>query len=173
MTIRAVVLVGFMGSGKTAVGRELGQQSGWPFEDLDDRIEKREGRAVEQIFRESGEIAFRQAEHSALRQLIIELESGPRIVALGGGAFVQANNIALLESADLHTVFLNAPPEELFRRCEEQGIQRPLRRDRDQFTNLYHERQSQYKRALYQIETAGKDVSSVAQEIRRRLGMLS
>ena len=57
------MLVGFMGAGKTTVGRMLGAQLGWRFEDLDDRIERRERRTVTEIFRDSGESSFRRAEH--------------------------------------------------------------------------------------------------------------
>lgn len=172
VTARGIVLVGFMGAGKSTVGRELGHQLGWPFEDLDDRVQSREGRTIEQIFRESGEVAFRQAEHRALIQLIEELGLEARIVALGGGAFVQANNLALLESSGLPTIFLNASPEELFRRCEEQGTNRPLQRDRERFLQLYIQRQPHYRKASFQIETTGKPVSAVAEEIIQRLGLL-
>ena len=170
-TIRAAVLVGFMGAGKSTVGRELGRQLSWPFEDLDDRIESQEGRSVEQIFRESGEAAFRVAEHRALQQLISGLKSEPRIVALGGGAFVQADNAALLESSGIPIVFLNASPEELFRRCEEQGTNRPLQRDRAEFLKLYEARHPHYRKAKFQVDTTGKDVSTVAAEIGRLLGL--
>src|SRR5262249_6652771 len=61
--VRAIFLVGFMGAGKTTVGQALALQLGWPFEDLDDRIQAREKRTIEQIFRESGEAEFRRAEH--------------------------------------------------------------------------------------------------------------
>jgi shikimate kinase len=172
VTARGIVLVGFMGAGKSTVGRELGLQLGWPFEDLDDRIQAREGRIIERIFHESGEAAFRQAEHHALRQLIEELGLEARVAALGGGAFVQANNLALLESSGLPTVFLDAPPEELFRRCEEQGTNRPLQRDRERFLQLYTQRQPHYCKASIRIETTGKAVHSVAEEIIERLGLL-
>jgi shikimate kinase len=172
MSVRAIVLVGFMGAGKSSVGRELGRQLNWPFEDLDDRIEAREGHSVEQIFRECGEAAFRQAEHLALQQLISELKSEPRVLALGGGAFVHSNNAELLESSGLPTVFLNASPEELFRRCEEQGTNRPLRRDRTQFFELYYKRLPHYSKAGLQIDTTGKDVTSVTSEISRKLGLM-
>ena len=172
MSARAVVLVGFMGAGKSSVGRELGRQLGWTFEDLDDRIEAREGRSVERIFRESGESAFREAEHLALHELISELKSESRVLALGGGAFVQANNAGLLESSGLPTVFLNASPEELFRRCEEQGTNRPLQRDRAQFFELYEKRLPHYSKAVLQIDTTGKDVTSVTSEISRKLGLM-
>lgn len=166
---RAVLLVGFMGAGKSTVGRELGRQLNWPFEDLDDRIEAQENRSVEQIFRESGEASFREAEHLALRQLISELKSEPRIVALGGGAFVQTNNATLLESSEIPVVFLDASPEELFRRCEEQGTNRPLRRDRAEFLELYKTRHPHYRKARFLVDTTGKDVPTVAAEIVRLL----
>jgi shikimate kinase len=172
MSVRAIVLVGFMGAGKSTVGRELGRQLGWSFEDLDDRIEVREGRSVEQIFSESGEVAFRQAEHLALQELISELKTQPRVLALGGGAYVQTKNAELLASSGLPTVFLNASPEELFRRCEEQGTNRPLRRDRAQFFELYEKRLPHYKKAVLQIDTTGKDVTSVTREISRKLGLM-
>ena len=63
--LRAVFLVGFMGAGKSTVGRALARQMNWPFEDLDERLQAREKRSIEQIFRESGEAEFRRAEHAA------------------------------------------------------------------------------------------------------------
>src|SRR2546428_2697763 len=90
--VRTVFLVGFMGAGKSSVGRALSLQLGWPFEDLDERIQAREGRTIEQIFQQSGEAEFRRAEHAALRELIADLGSSPRVVALGGGTFVQTGN---------------------------------------------------------------------------------
>jgi len=68
--VRAVILVGFMGAGKTSVGRALGGRLGWRFQDLDERVQAREGRSVADIFRESGETEFRRAEHAALRELL-------------------------------------------------------------------------------------------------------
>ena len=66
----AVFLVGFMGAGKSSVGAALGRRLNWIFEDLDDRIERRERRTVAEIFRESGEPAFRRAERSALQDVL-------------------------------------------------------------------------------------------------------
>jgi shikimate kinase len=170
-TVRAVFLVGFMGAGKTTVGRALGRRLGWPFEDLDDRIQTREGRTVAQIFRESGEAEFRRFEQAALRDLLEELSTAPRVVALGGGAFVQPKNAALLAQAGSHVVFLDAPVDELFRRCQqEQKVERPLRRDEDQFRQLYQTRRPHYLAAALRIETSGKDVDTVAAEVARELG---
>jgi len=157
--------VGFMGAGKTSVGRALSRRLGWSFEDLDDRIVAREGRSVEEIFRDRGEAEFRRAETAALRELLGELGSSPRVVALGGGAFAQTENAALIEEAGIHSVFLDAPVEELFRRCEQEQRQRPLHQDARQFRELYEKRRASYMKASRRIETNGKDVDTVAAEV--------
>jgi len=81
-----------MGAGKSTVGRALAERLGWGFEDLDQRVERRERRSVAEIFRDSGEAEFRFAEQRALQQLLTEVIEGTdqvrnRIIALGGGAF--------------------------------------------------------------------------------------
>jgi shikimate kinase len=169
--LRSVFLVGFMGAGKTTVGRALGRRLGVPFEDLDDRIQQREGKTIEQIFRESGEAEFRKAEAAALRELLEEIGSSFRVVALGGGAFVQPGNAALIGEADVHSVFLDAPVEELLRRCQEEQKQRPLQRDPEQFRELYEKRRQSYMRADVRVETKGKEVDTVAAEVACSLGL--
>src|SRR5438046_167953 len=153
-----VILVGFMGAGKTTVGQALARQLGWAFEDLDDRIESREGRSIPQIFAESGEPAFRRAEHNALKQSLSELQR-PRVLALGGGAFTQTANLATL--ADFPVIFLDAPPDELWRRCQQDTRHRPLRQDVEQFRQLYEHRRPYYLRASLRVETSGKDIETI------------
>lgn len=172
----AVFLVGFMGAGKSSVGRALGQRLRWDFEDLDDRIVRREGRLIPGIFRESGEAAFRKAERAALRQVVEELRSGAaKVVALGGGAFAQKENAELLEAAGVPIVFLEASAEELWRRCQEQaaqsGMERPLLQDRNQFRRLYASRLGAYLRASVHIATGGRPVDEIAAEIATTLGL--
>lgn len=172
----AVVLIGFMGAGKSSVGRALGEQLGWTFEDLDDRIERRERRTVPEIFRDSGESGFRRAEHAALKELLTELRAGAeKIVALGGGAFVQKHNARLIEAAGVPTVFLDAGVEELWRRCrqqaEQQGIERPLLGSRENFRDLHETRRPHYLKALFRQETSGKTVERIAAEVVRALGL--
>jgi shikimate kinase len=168
---QTVFLVGFMGAGKTSVGRALSRRLGLSFEDLDDRIQDREGKTIEQIFREFGEAEFRRAETAALRELLGELRRSPRVVALGGGAFVQADNAALIEGAELRSVFLDAPVEELRRRCEQEQKERPLRQNPKQFRELYEKRRPSYMRADVRVETSGKDVDTVAAEVACSLGL--
>jgi shikimate kinase len=172
----AVFLVGFMGAGKSSVGRALAERLNWVFEDLDDRIERREGRTVPEIFRNSGEPGFRRAEHGALRSVIDELSAGAlKIIALGGGAFVQEKNAALLQSSGAPTVFLDAPADELWQRCSQQaaetGVARPLLNNAGQFRKLYDVRRKKYLKASHRIETGNRTVDDVAAEIEHALGL--
>jgi shikimate kinase len=167
----AIVLVGFMGAGKTSVGRELGQRLGWPFVDLDDRVEAREKRTIAEIFGSSGEAEFRRAEHDALEELLKEVETSPRVLAVGGGAFAQPENTSLLDASMATTVFLDASADELWKRCGDDPTERPLRRDEKVFRRLYESRRPRYLGAQFHVDTAGKEVSQIAQEIARSLGL--
>ena len=161
-------LVGFMASGKSTVGPELARRQGWQFVDLDSRIEAREQKTVAEIFREEGDPGFRRAETAALQELTQNLKNSS-VIALGGGAFAQQRNRELLQN--LPTVFLNAPLDELWRRSQQDGIERPLRKGREQFSQLYAERLSSYRQATITVETEGKDVASICSEIERALQM--
>lgn len=165
-----------MGAGKTSVGHALGKLLNWEFEDLDDRIERSAGRRIADIFLDSGEQEFRRAEHEALKTLLRELpQSGRRIVALGGGAFVQESNAVLLKASAVPTVFLDAPVDDLWQRCSQQaadaGTERPLLVSREQFRRLYKERRKSYARALHRIQTEDRTVEAIAAEIARKLRM--
>lgn len=170
-----IILVGFMGAGKTSVGRALGQRLNWIFEDLDDRIVRREGRTIPEIFRDSGESEFRRIEHEALRDLVCELAGNSRIVALGGGAFAQEKNTALLSALRLPVLFLDAPVEELWERCclqaSQAGIERPLLRRLEEFRKLYDERRRSYTKAVFTIQTSDRSVDEIAAEIVQTLGL--
>lgn len=173
---QAVILIGFMGGGKSSVGRVLSERLGWTFEDLDQRIEQRERRRVHEIFRDSGESEFRRAEHAALKDLLGELPAGAgRIVALGGGAIVQKHNARLIKAAKVPTVFLDASVEELWRRCRQQaddeGMERPLLTTLTSFRKLYDARRPHYSKAFIRIETGGKTVDKIAAEVVAALGL--
>jgi shikimate kinase len=171
----AVFLVGFMGAGKSSVGAALGRRLNWIFEDLDDRIERRERRTVAQIFRESGEPAFRRAERSALQDVLEGIDNQARVVALGGGAFVQTGNAELLKSSGVPIIFLDAPVEELWERCcrqaNEAAAERPLLRSLDQFRELHEQRRPNYAEASLTVKTGGRTVDEVADEIAAKLGL--
>jgi shikimate kinase len=173
--MQAVILVGFMGAGKSSVGRVLAEHLGWTFEDLDDRIEEREKQTVEEIFRNAGEDGFRRAEREALKELLHGLHSGAeKVIALGGGAFVEESNLRLIAAANFPTVFLDAAVEELWKRCrqqsESQGLERPLLRSLQGFRELYEKRRPYYLRATLRQETDGMAVEEIAAELVQALG---
>ena len=165
-------LVGFMGSGKNTVGHELARRLAWDFVDLDARIEARERQSIPEIFRLRGEPAFRLAETSALHDLTNFLKR-PSVVALGGGAFVQENNRQMLHPWP--SVFLDAPPQELWQRCVQHDaeagskVERPLQKDPEQFARLHAERLPLYRQASLIVETSGKDLAAICLEIERAL----
>lgn len=161
----AVALVGFMGAGKTTVGRELAARLGWRFEDLDDLIRARAGRNIEQIFQQQGESGFRDLERQVMREVLTAENSGPLVLALGGGAFIEEPVRQTLSEAEIPAVFLDASAEELFRRSEQPEVIRPLRRDREQFRQLHEQRRSTYLKAELCIETEGKEIAAIVEEI--------
>lgn len=169
---RRIFLIGFMGAGKTSVGRALAARLGWKFIDLDNIIETREQATVAAIFAERGEAEFRRAESAALKALLQDEEAtGDLVTALGGGTFVQAANRAALEQAGATTILLEAPLEELRRRCQDAANQRPLARDAATFGELFAARRSAYELAQYRVDTMGKAVEQVAEEIEKILAV--
>ncbi len=166
---RAVFLVGFMGAGKSRVGRALARRLGWRFVDLDRRVEARAGRSIARMFRESGEAAFRQAETEELERLLGKLkDSSGTVVALGGGVPAQAQNRRLLRGAQ--TVFLDVPAGTLWLRCRGNRGQRPLVEDEAGFLRLYDSRRPHYAAAGMRVEAANRGAKELAAEIVEKLG---
>ena len=168
--MRCVVLIGFMGAGKTTVGRALAKSLRWNFLDLDDVIEQREHKDVAEIFALFGEPAFRSMESEALEALLQDRQaSSDLILALGGGAFVQKQNRDALISAGAITVLLEAPVEELRRRCQAEHKVRPLARQDARFNELFAARRADYALARFTVQTLGKSVEQVTAEIEQLL----
>src|SRR5215469_1524258 len=161
--IERIVLTGFMGSGKSTVGRSLAQKLGWRFIDLDSLIEQQDGRPVSRIFRESGEAAFRAKETDALESSL--RESG-LVIALGGGALeTPANRHALGAASQTCTVLLTASFEVLYDRCQQQIVAapnsplpvRPLLGDRDAAAARLSGREANYRQtANIVLDTTGQ-----------------
>ncbi len=167
-----VALVGYMGAGKTSVGEALAARLGWGFVDLDRSIEAREGRTVPHIFAEDGEKRFRELECEILQQTIAAPDSTSLVLALGGGAFVSESVRELLRQREIPTVWLDAPAQELFRRCEGPEVVRPLRRNLQEFSELYEQRLSSYRQADLHVITSSKDISAVVDEILEELALV-
>jgi len=107
-----IYLVGFMGTGKTSVGRQLAKKKKWQFMDLDDLIELKEKRAISSIFAEDGEPYFRKVEKKALRQVAKEKKF---VVACGGGVVLDQDNIKVMKDTGI-IVCLFASPEVILKR---------------------------------------------------------
>lgn len=165
-----VILVGFMGAGKTTVGRVLASELGWDFTDLDDRVIARESRAIADIFRTSGEAHFRQVETECLRDLLCN-HPERMVLALGGGAIVQKQNATMIREAGLPVAFLDAAPGILLERCAPEAATRPLLADENQFRQLYEARRDSYMSAGVRFETASLSPHQVAENIIRRLDL--
>lgn len=154
-----------MGAGKTSVGQALAAAQGWRFVDLDTRIVARTGRSVAEIFVQDGEAAFRVMESDELRKLLAELDTENTVVSLGGGAWMQAPNVAILREASLPVLFLDASVEELWQRCLPAQGTRPLLQRENEFRQLYESRRAAYQDGTVRVDTQGRSVEEVARHI--------
>ncbi len=153
-----------MGAGKSAVGRELSRRLGWPRRDTDEIIRQRLGQTIPEIFLEQGEEAFRQTETETLR----ELSTGePFVLVTGGGIVLRDENIALLRGLGWRC-WLDGDEEELWQRASRRQ-NRPLLQAEDpraRFAELFRERAARYASAMeYRLDTTGKSIAAVAEEI--------
>ena len=122
--LKRLVLTGFMGAGKTTIGRLLADRLGWNFLDLDAHLERRAGATISELFHNHGEARFRRIESTAL---VSALSHTNTILALGGGTPEDLTNRLLLEQTPgTFTIFLDAPFPTLFDRCMLQDIARPV-----------------------------------------------
>lgn len=125
--LRRLVLTGFMGAGKSTIGRILASRLGWAFLDLDAHLEERTGATIPQLFELHGEARFRRLESTALASA---LGHSNTVLALGGGTPEGLTNRLLLEQTPAtFTIFLDAPFPVLFDRCMMQEIARPVLAD--------------------------------------------
>ncbi|MGB7553886.1 MAG: shikimate kinase [Candidatus Korobacteraceae bacterium] len=164
-----VALTGFMGAGKTTVGRALASLLDWSFFDLDHEIELRQKLLVRELFQLHGEEGFREIETDTLRSLL-QQASSPTVIALGGGTFVRPANAELLRRRGVRIVFLETAIEELQERCRvaDQNSPenpRPLAATPEAFHALYARRLPFYRNADITVDATGKEVEQLAREI--------
>jgi shikimate kinase len=151
--LRRLVLTGFMGAGKSTVGRLLAARLNWQFLDLDAHLEARAGATIAQLFERHGEAHFRRLESSALASA---LGRDHTVLALGGGTPEELTNRLLLEQTPAtFTIFLDAPFPTLFDRCMLQDIARPVLEDPAAAQLRFNKRHPLYRRlAGLTIDTA-------------------
>lgn len=155
-------ITGFMGSGKTTVGRLLSDRMGWDFVDLDAEIEQAENATISQIFETRGEGEFRLIETEMIKRWIRKVECGlPAVIALGGGAFVQPANFELLENNGL-SIWLDCPFETIENRLTSPDT-RPLARNREMLRALFEQRRPAYGKADFRIDAACDPQAAIEQ----------
>jgi shikimate kinase len=155
-----IFLVGFMGVGKTTVGKLLAARLSRPFIDLDDEIQRREALSINAIFQKHGEGYFRRVETRILR----ELAAGePRVVATGGGTFASEANIRCIQDHGV-AVWLHCQFEQILKRCEA-SAERPLFRDRESIEALLASRRPFYCRARLQVDSGGSTPDRIVDQI--------
>jgi len=151
-----IYLVGFMGAGKTTVGRELAARIGVPFFDIDELIESAETMSVKDVFAQSGEPYFRKRERDVLRSTR-HLDSA--VVAAGGGTFTFDENIQFIQSEGL-SVYLSASYSLLRSRIGDKAAERPLFRDDVAAHELYNSRIRYYRMADITIEVREEETTN-------------
>lgn len=165
-----IILLGYMASGKSSIGKIVAEKYTLPFIDLDDYIEKQEGKSVSAIFKDKGEIYFRRKENECLQELL-QYEND-FVLSLGGGTPCYANNMQLInESTTSISIYLQAKVGTIVDRLKNEKEQRPLvanlnENDLDEFVAKHlFERSFFYNQATYKINIDIKDKETICSEI--------
>lgn len=158
-----IFIIGFMGCGKTSVACELAALRNERWADLDDLVEKDDGRSPAEIITSDGEAVFRERETATLEKLLRSGDEG--VIALGGGAWTIPRNRELIREHNGVAVWLDAPFELCWKRIEADGKARPLAPSRDVAHRLYSERRPIYKLAELSIVVAGESPVEIAKKI--------
>ena len=146
MSTGNIILIGFMGAGKSTIGKKLSKRLGLPFRDTDDMIEARAGKTIRAIFSEDGEAAFRRMETETLKELAEE--PGRFVIACGGGLPMREENRKLLSDLG-KVIYLKASAETLYHRLKK-DTSRPLLQVQDpqsEIGRLLAEREAAYSSA--------------------------
>ncbi len=166
--INRVYLLGFMGSGKTTIGRQLSRDLQWKFIDLDDYIEQREGLSIKEIFAQKGEEGFRRIETQALTE-IAHIDGA--VIAAGGGTPCFGTNMDTMRASGL-TIYINVAPADLASRLRKAKDNRPLiaQKTDDELlgyiTQKLQEREPFYRRAHMAVDGQHVPFSTYAQLVR-------
>jgi shikimate kinase len=159
-----VLLIGFMGSGKSTVGRKVAEQLGWRFEDIDEAITHDTGMSISEIFHDSGESFFRLEEHRKTREVLNQDEV---VIATGGGWAAVLGHFDEIPDGTL-TIWLAVSPEEAIRRVADSENTRPLlscSNPLEKARNLLRERSDSYSQAEHKVDTSDLSVEDVSVRI--------
>ncbi|HEV8474161.1 MAG TPA: shikimate kinase [Methylomirabilota bacterium] len=156
-----VILVGFMGAGKSACGRMLARRLGRCFLEADDVIVARDGRSIPEIFRQDGEEAFRRLEGEALEALALKRGD---VIATGGGLPCREGRMEALRALGT-VVWLRGDLRELLERASRTGGRPMLQRSPEEIEALYRAREPYYARAHLTVDTAGLGLDQVVARV--------
>lgn len=164
--MKNIVLIGFMGSGKTAVGKQLGERLGLPFKDTDSLIEERLGQKINAIFADKGEAFFRDMES----QIIDELTAKDnQVLSCGGGAILRNENVNYLRQNGT-LIYLKAPFAVLYNRIKSSSNRPLLTANEPEKTArmLWEARQKVYESAAdLSLDTSKKSIEQIVKEIEK------
>ena len=169
--LQSIVLLGYMGSGKSALGKQLSIELSRPFIDLDDYIEKKENQTIAAIFKTKGELYFRKFERQCLEELLNKKDIS--VIGLGGGTPCYFDNMDLvLNSKNVLSIYLKTSIQELTKRLFDQKGQRPMIAHVNSHETLTEfigkhlfERAPFYERAALKIQTDNKSIVTLIPEI--------
>lgn len=167
-----IILIGFMGAGKTTVGALLAERLGWDFFDSDLLVEARAGTRIAEIFERRGEAAFRDLEAEVIREAGNAPPDDHLVLALGGGAVERIETRDFLASLqNILVIFLEAPLETMIARCvaHENAPERPVLADRGRLVERWQQRLPWYRQAHLTVETGGLSPQQVVERILQRL----
>lgn len=165
--MKNIVLIGFMGTGKTCVGQILARVMGWPFLDLDEEVERSIGMSIAEYFERYGEDAFRDREQEAVEKVAAQ---SPLVLSTGGGVVLRQINVDRLKETGI-LVCLSASVQEILARTSGDAL-RPLlnRPDRvEAIQELLTARMPRYRLADIWVETDGKSAEETVEVVLRRL----
>jgi shikimate kinase len=167
--MRKIILLGYMGCGKSTIANRLSKITNIPYVDLDKNIEERTKLSINEIFKQRGEIYFRKLE----REVFIELLNSPGnlIIGLGGGTPCYANNHELLKGENILSIYLKASVKTLFERLVFNKSKRPLIADKNEeemkefIAKHLFDRSFYYNQAQYKVSIDGKTKDETTQDI--------
>ena len=165
--MKPIVITGFMGCGKTKVARKLARRLKLISVDLDERIKQRTGRSAAQLIVQDGEPAFRAVESDTLREV---LEAGEaKVIALGGGAWIEEANRRLVDQHGCLSVWLDTPFDVCWARIKGSEEDRPLGRTKSQALALYKRRRPIYQLASIHVKTSEENFAELVSLVRAHL----
>ncbi len=163
-----IVLIGFMGTGKTAVGTRLARRLGREFVDTDNEIEQITGMTIRDIFYKEGEIRFRSEEALIVKRLA---ERTGLVIATGGGVVINPDNLHLLKQNGI-LICLEADPEDILKRVSKKRHSRPLIKKNvsvEDIRRMLEDRQEYYQHADFYVQTSGLEPDEIVRKTLQKL----